>query len=358
MVTRNDVAKLAGTSPAVVSYVVNGGPRPVAPTTRVRVQAAIDQLAYRPNGVARSLRLRRTGLLGLIVPDNSNPYFAELAREIEEQAFAADYLLLLGNSTDRQERQAAYVCQFLESRVEGLIIIGPVAAHTSSRTSHLPPTSNLLDSETGPPVVMVDRYLPSLRANYYLGVDNGYGGYIATQHLLEHGYTSVSCLAGPPHDVTADERRIGWDRALCEARVRPSRQHLIRSAFNRHDAYKVLLGRLHASRHPRALFIASDEQAIGALRAVQEVGLRVPEDIAFVSFDGITDADFTNPRLTTVAQPIPQLAQTAVQLLLDPEHVKSVRASDTQSSALRAAHPLSRSVLLPVQLKLGHSCGC
>ena len=358
MVTRNDVAKLAGTSPAVVSYVVNGGPRPVAATTRIRVQAAIDQLAYRPNGVARSLRLRRTGLLGLIVPDNSNPYFAELAREIEEQAFAADYLLLLGNSTDREERQAAYVSQFLESRVEGLVIIGPVAAHTSSRTSHLPSTSQLLDSQTGPRVVMVDRYLPSLRASYYLGVDNAYGGYIATNHLIEHGYTSVSCLAGPPHDVTADERRIGWQRALSEARLQPSRQDLIRSAFNRHDACKVLLGRLRASRHPRALFIASDEQAIGALRAVHEVGLRVPEDIAFVSFDGITDADFTNPRLTTVAQPIPSLARTAVQLALDPEHAKSAFGTVAESSALRAADPLSRTVLLPVQLMIGHSCGC
>ena len=131
MVTRDDVARMAGTSTAVVSYVVNNGPRRVSEKTRAKVLAAIDELGYRPNGFARALRSTRSRLLGLVLPDNSNPFFAELARVIEDEAFRRGYLLLLGNSTENDERQAAYVREFLELRVEGLLLIS--AAHGQRR---------------------------------------------------------------------------------------------------------------------------------------------------------------------------------------------------------------------------------
>ena len=116
MATRRDVARLAGTSPAVVSYVLNDGPRGVAPATRERVLRAVDQLGYRPNRIASSLRTNRTMTLGLVVPDNTNLYFAELAREIEDVAFAEGYTLFLGNATDRAERENAYIQAFLDRR--------------------------------------------------------------------------------------------------------------------------------------------------------------------------------------------------------------------------------------------------
>ncbi|MBO0879709.1 MAG: LacI family DNA-binding transcriptional regulator, partial [Mycobacterium sp.] len=123
VVRRKDVAQLAGTSPAVVSYVLNGGPRPVAAATRERVLRAIETLGYRPNHIARSLRMSRTMTLGLVVPDSSNAFFAELGRAVEEAAFEAGYTLLVGNSAENESRQTSYVRTFIQRQVDGLLVV-------------------------------------------------------------------------------------------------------------------------------------------------------------------------------------------------------------------------------------------
>lgn len=336
MVTRDDVARRAGTSSAVVSYVVNNGPRRVSEKTRAKVLAAIDELGYRPNGFARALRSTRSGLVGLVLPDNSNPFFAELARVIEDEAFRRGYLLLLGNSTEDDERQAAYVREFLELRVEGLLLIS--AANGQWQAD---PTLSLEELQGSRiPTVVLDRAIRGLHASY-LTVDNFSGGYLATKHLLEHGHTEVACLGGPDRNQPADSRIRGWRRALRQAGLSPGDQILVRSAFRREAGYQAMRALLMERDPPTAVFAGSDEQAIGVLRAAAECGIRIPEDLALVSFDGIPESRFTRPSLTTVAQPFDELGRQAVELALD--------AKDFDGR---------RRVRLGVELAVGGSCGC
>lgn len=335
MVTRDDVARRAGTSTAVVSYVVNDGPRRVSAPTRARVLRAIEELGYRPNGFARALRSTRSRLLGLVVPDNSNPFFAELARVIEDEAFSRGYLLLLGNSTEDDQREAAYVREFLELRVEGLLLI---SSSDVPRTATDTPTMQALRGARTCTVIL-DRAITGIDAAF-LSVDNAGGGYMATRHLLEHGHRKVTCLAGPSGNLPAEARTRGWRRAMREAGRTLDRSMLLRSRFRREDGHRVMRALLATAVPPSAVFAESDEQAIGVLRAAAECGLRVPGDLAVVSFDGIPESRFTQPALTTVAQPFEELGRRAVEM------------------AVAGPHAGPRRIRLPVALELGGSCGC
>jgi LacI family transcriptional regulator len=326
-VRRADVAKLAGTSPAVVSYVLNGGPRPVAPTTRERVLDAVSKLGYRPHGIAQALRLNRTMTLGLVHPDTANPFFAELSREIEEAAFAHGYTLLVGNSAENDDRQTAYVRTFLERSIDGLLLI---PAHG--------PLGCLLELErSGLPWVVVDRQVPGIRNVSEVWVDNRRGAAEATAHLREHGRRSIACIAGPADVPSASDRVSGW-----RSEVGVSDGKLRQVAFGREAGYQAARELLE-SAGVDAFFVASDEQAIGALRAIQESGRRCPDDIALVSFDGITAAEYSTPKITTMAQPFDLVARTAITLLLE-------RIGDRDAA--------TRHEVLRTTMRRGESCGC
>jgi LacI family transcriptional regulator len=331
--TRNDVARLAGTSPAVVSYVLNDGPRPVSAATRERVLAAVAELGYRPNRVARALRAKRTRALGLIAPDASNPFFAALARAIEDAAYADGYTLLVGNSADDPEREATYVRTFADHQVDGMAWV-----HASHSTESI----ELLRS-AGTPVVLVDRALSGTEADSIV-VDNESGARVGTRHLIEHGHARIGCLAGPPELAVAVERHRGWEAALHEAGLEAEVQFTVRSEFDRAGGYHAAALLLQSQRRrPTAIFASTDAQAIGALRAAAEAGLRIPDDLAIVSFDGTPEAAFTLPGLTTVEQPVAELGRRAVHLLLE-----RIRNPDTPLQSERLSTELIRRA----------SCGC
>lgn len=336
MVTRDDVANLAGTSSAVVSYVVNGGPRRVSAATRSKVLQAIEDLGYRPNGLARALRTQKTFTIGLIVPDNTNPFFAQLARAVEEAAFARGYVLLLGNSSQDDTRQAAYVRTFLERQVDGLILI---ADSDIGRPALAGQTSDALQG-AGTPLVLLDRHPADLWAPS-VTVDNEGGGYMATRHLIEHGHRAIACLAGPTDLHPAQERTRGWRRALREAGIEPRAGSLVRSRFRRDEGYQAAKKLFGALSSPAALFAQSDEQAIGVLRWAHDAGVKVPEDLAVISFDGIDESAYTNPPLSTVAQPIEELGRRTVDLVIG----AGSQATGTTEN-------------LSVQLMLRRTCGC
>jgi LacI family transcriptional regulator len=329
---RKDVAELAGVSPAVVSYVLNGGPRGVAPETKARVLAAVEQLSYRPNGIARSLRMNRTMTLGLVIPDSANPFFAELARAVEEAAFDAGYTLLVGNATDDEARQTTYVRTFLQRQVDGLLLVpshGPVECLAELRQSNTP-------------WVVMDRRVDHLADVSQVLVDGRRGAKAATEHLLEHGRREVACIAGPV-DVTATEDRVaGWRDALTDAGHRPKKALIRNVKFGRLAGYRAAID-LFSARLPDAAFVASDEQALGVLRALAELGLRCPDDVAVTSFDGIAPAAYAVPALTTMAQPFARLGQQAIELL-------TKRMGDPTAGAELA--------MLPVELVARGSCGC
>ncbi|MCZ4103403.1 LacI family transcriptional regulator [Streptomyces sp. So13.3] len=346
MATRQDVAQLAGTSPSVVSYVLNNGPRSVAPATRERVLAAVQQLGYRPNAVARSLRMSHTMTLGLVVPDAANPFFAELARALEDHAWAAGYTLLVGNSVDDPQREAGYIRTFVDRQVDGLVLI----------PSHGDQPWRAELARSGVPSLVFDRELDGVETSYVL-VDNVRGAQEATDHLLAHGRRRVGCIAGPLGIHPTVDRVAGWRSALEQAGLKagsgsggrtgweacPDAAPLLHGSFGRLDGYRSGRALLSRDRSVDALFVTSDEQAAGVLRAATELGLSVPDDVAVVSFDGIAAGAYTCPALSTMRQPFEALGRTAVQRLLD-------RMKDPDLA-------LSRDVL-PVTLLARGSCGC
>ncbi len=331
-VTRDEVARRAGVSSAVVSYVLNGGPRPVAAATRARVLEAMRELDYRPNGVARALRARRTNALGLIIPDSSNPFFAQLARAIEDAAQERGFNLLVGNAADDPEREVRYVRTFVERRVDGLLLISSGDAAETLAELDLSRT----------PLVVVDR-MPSSPPAAVIVADNEIGGRLATRHLLEHGHEVVGCIAGPSHLTPSDDRRRGFLAVLHEAGLQVDPNLVVRAPFARDAGYRVARRMLRVRPRPTAIFASSDTQAIGALRAAFEEGLHVPGDIAVIGFDGIPEAHYTLPSLATVVQPIAAIARLTVDKVL-------ARITDRDAPATTD--------VLPVRLLPGGSCGC
>jgi LacI family transcriptional regulator len=331
-VRRADVARLAGTSPSVVSYVLNGGPRGVAAPTRARVLAAVETLGYRPNGVARSLRLRKTMTLGLVVPDTSNPFFAELSRAIEEAAFVYGYPLLIGNAAEDDARQSAYVHSCLQRQVDGLFL---VPAHGPAGC-----LAELERSQT--PWVLLDRQMTGVASAPAVLVDNRGGAEAATTHLIEHGRRRIACVAGPRDVMPATDRVAGWRAALVASSGVVDEAPVMHVPFGRRSGYSA--ARELLTKHDvDAVFAASDEQALGVLRAVTELGLRCPEDVAIASFDGIAAAAYSTPAISTMVQPFAEMGRTAMALML-----ARIATPD---------EPPAVSVL-PVRFAARGSCGC
>ncbi len=303
-VTRDDVARLAGVSSAVVSYVVNDGPRPVAEATRARVQAAIDKLGYRPNAAARSLIKGRSDLLGLIVPDIRNPYFAALAQAVEVAARDSGMNLVLAQGA------TANLAPLVES-LSGHLVAGiitatipePEAVAITVR-SRVPLVRMSLASQTDRTAIWPD---------YYGGARS------AVHHLVDvHGHRRVALVIGSDHPDRADEprddRERGWRDAL-EARGLPADQ-VVRvhwSAAGGREAAGRLLARFPAAD---AVFVSADQQAIGLVAGLHEAGVPIPDRIAVASFDGSPEAAFTVPPLTTASVPMAAMAEAAVAAVL------------------------------------------
>lgn len=331
-ITRHDVAVEAGTSDAVVSYVINNGPRGVAPQTRARVEEAMAKLNYRPNSLARSLASRRTLTLGFVLPDISNPFFSEVARGLENAAYDAGYTMLFGNAMDDESREVDYLRTLIDRRVDGLVVI-PVGG--ADRWVAEVATAAI-------PTVILDRATtaPSLSS---VTVDNEAGAFGATAHLIAHGHSRIGLVAGPDSLEPSAGRARGWARALTEAGQDESLSARAAVGFGRMQAYWAALELLGTDNRPSAIFVASDEQSAGVYRAAAELGLRIPEDLAIASFDGIESSAFSVPSLTTVQQPIDDAAAVAVRLLLE-------RIEDP--SVLPAQEVLQPSLVVR------RSCGC
>lgn len=339
-VTRADVARAAGVSPAVVSYVLNNATRPVAASTRARVEAAISRLGYRPNAIASALRGGSSRTIGLLTPDFRNPYYAELSEAIERRFLAAGYLVLIGKTFYDRTREERYFHTFVERKVDGLIFTSGVSLHRS-------PLPNLYEL----PLVVVDDFKTDTGNIWSIGTDDTADAAITVEHLQRHGHELIGCIAGPARVPTAEARIYGW-RAQQRAVSSPSGDELVAFAESSEEggnfATLALLSKhgrpwaIHG-RRPSALFVASDVQAIGALYACFELGLRVPEDVAIASFGGTKVASYVIPPLTTLRQDVEFIATTATSYLLN-----------------KIANPAQeiRHMTLHGNLVIGRSCGC
>src|SRR5579875_3784232 len=297
---------------------------------RRATRADVAELAGTSTAVVRSLRLQRTRALGLVVPDLANPFFAELASAIELHASEYGEALLLGNSLDSEDRESDNLRTFIDYRVDGLIVV-PVSSGGGSLS---------LLREFDMPVVILDRTVPGAGAPTVLP-DNAAGAAAATDHLLAHGYESVGCVAGPEEIFTAEERLQGWRTAVERVGLRADERLVVRSEFDRDAACRAATRLLSGPARPRALFVSSDEQAFGVLRASARLGLRVPDDLALVGFDGLRHSQSTVPRLATMRQPFGRFGKLAVELV----HRQPPATAD-------------EIIRLPVTLQAGGTCGC
>jgi LacI family transcriptional regulator len=325
-----DVAQRAGVSTATVSHVMNNT-RYVSDALRTRVSAAIAELNYQPNGVARSLRRKQTRTIGMVIPDNCNPFFAEVTRGIEDASFEQGYNVILCNSDGDAEKELDYLELLFKKRVDGIVLVSAGASQA---------TVDVL-AEQGRAVVIVDREISGLSADLVM-TDNRQGGYQAVSYLLGLGHRRIACIAGPSPLTASAGRLAGYRSALTGAGLTVDEGLILAGDFQSRSGYMAMQSFLTLADRPTAVFACNDMMAMGVICAIHQAGLKVPEDISVMGFDDISLASFTCPPLTTVAQAKHEMGVLAFGMLRE-------RMRDGMSSP--------RTELLTTELVVRSSCG-
>lgn len=327
------VAERAGVAIGTVSRVLNDHPS-VTAEVRARVKAVIEDLGYRPDPFARSLRSKISRLIGIVIPDLTNPFFAELVQSVERAATEVDHNVILMTSFGDAAQEADCIAQLASRRVDGIILV-------PSNGGHSPPASKAL------PLVAVDRLLAE-----YPGVaaDHRSGARMAVEHLVALGHRRIACIAGPDESSPASQRLRGYLDMMATLPDRRAAPLVVHAGFDYESGHAAGL-RLLAKppdERPTAIFASSDQLAIGCLRAANDLAVKVPADLSIVGFDGIPLSNLITPRLTTIIQPMAEIAGAAIAALLDrrnlpkPGHpiLFDCRLAERESTAPPAAAPL------------------
>jgi len=320
VVTIGDVALLAKTSPSTVSNHLNGRLDRMRPETRLRIQRAIEQLGYTPNQLARQLKTGQVPILGLIIPSVANPFWGSFAQCVEEAARDRGYQVLLGNAGRDPDQEERYAESLWGHGVRGVIF--------GSSPLSLDHVLGLV--KRGLRAVTFDRDTRGIDFSARavidsISVDNAKGARLATQHLLGLGHRRIGFLSGPLRTSSRLERLEGYRSALRAAGIEPHLDLVWEGLPSRGfgDVEGAEFGRrgarelLSAAEPPTALFAINDMYALGAYAGARDLGLRVPADISIVGFDDIFLADVVQPPLTTVRQPLKEMLETTVCLLVD-----------------------------------------
>jgi len=304
MATIYDVAKHAGVSVATVSAVVNESSF-VSPGLRRRVEAAIESLHYTPNLLARSLALKRTNTLGMLIPDIANPFYSGILRGAEDRAQKSGYAVIVGNSDNRVEKEHAYLNLFLSKRVDGILLIkAPGEMSESTRVK-------LRNAAT--PIVLLDRDYAPLETHAVLADDFG-GAKEAVQHLIRHQHRRIGIIIGPPHVSTTQGRLAGYKQALLESDIPFDLGLVAEGDYDIQQGFEA--GLLLLQQKPTAVFVTNWTMTVGFLQAIEKRGFRCPADLALVSYDDFIWTGLFQPKLTSVAQPAYQLGYRGTEILL------------------------------------------
>lgn len=303
-ITIYDVAREAGVSMATVSRVVNGNPN-VKPTTRKKVLAAIERLGYRPNAVARGLASKKTTTVGVVIPDISNAYFAEIARGIDDIANMYKYNIILCDSDKRLEKELHIVNTLLEKQVDGIVYMGREVTE-----EHLQ-----VFTTAAIPIVLAgtkdkSEELPSVNTDQLLG------GYDATMRLINGGHTKVAVITGSFHDpLTGLARFEGYRKAIEGAGIPFRQDYVVNGNFEYESGVAAASMLMSLEDPPTAIFAANDEMAVGVIHGLQDLGKSVPNDVEVMGFDNIRLSEMVRPRLTTVVQPLYDMGAVSMRLL-------------------------------------------
>jgi DNA-binding LacI/PurR family transcriptional regulator len=303
-VTLKDVARHAQVSVRTVSNVVAGHPH-VSPAMRTRVQAAIEELDYRPNPVARTLRTGRTGVLALVVPEIDVPYFAELAREVIDVAAERRYRVMVDQTGHDHDRERRLLTGADRTMLFDGVLFSPLV--TRAELLQMQPSASM-------PLVLLGEHDFDGRYDH-VAIDNERAGEDATEHLLSVGCRRIAAIGAQPSEsyATPQQRTAGYRRALTQAGLTPVAEYVRPAArYRRADGYEAARALLEHPQRPDGIFCYSDLLAMGAIRAVFDAGLRVPDDVAVIGVDNIEEGRYSRPSLSTVSLDTPFIARHAV----------------------------------------------
>ncbi|MEI7847915.1 MAG: LacI family DNA-binding transcriptional regulator [Chloroflexota bacterium] len=312
MPTIHEVAKRAGVASITASRVINNSGY-ASQETRQRVLDAAREMGYVPNRLASSLRSRRTNVLALVLTDITNPFFTVAARGVEDVANRAGYTVIFCNTDEDSEKEKKYVEILMQNRVDGVILV-PSDSDSKSVESL---------QQNGVPVVVIDRHIPSNTVDQ-VRCDSIGGAYQITRLLLSLGHRRIALLNGPQRVSTAADRLTGFKQAMSELPILEnktrepdfSQQLILSGEFTRTSGYEMTQKALAINPRPTALLAANNFIALGTLQALEENNIRVPQDMAVVTFDDLPEALVTSPFLTAAAQPVYEMAARAAEILI------------------------------------------
>ncbi|MCC6147545.1 MAG: LacI family DNA-binding transcriptional regulator [Anaerolineaceae bacterium] len=309
MTTIRDIARNAGVSTTTVSHVINNT-RYVSDEVRDRVLESMKDLGYQPNDLARSLKLGKTNTLGLILPDHSNPFFAEVSRFIENHAFLLGYSVIICNTENDPDKELVYIKTLSQKKVDGIIF---VAAGSDNRSIHYLQSIDL-------PIIIYDREIPDLmeKSNFsFLVTDNYLGGVMATEYLVSLGHRKIACITGPSNLTPGAQRANAFRDVLKKHDIPLDEAMILKGNFDYPSGYDCAQQLLALPEQPTAIFACNDMMAIAAMRAIRERGFQIPADISIIGFDGISLAAYQWPSLSTIRQPFKEISETILDLFMD-----------------------------------------
>jgi len=305
MPSMKQIARLADVSLGTVSHVINNSAKVREPLRR-RVLEAVELLSYQPSQLARGLRRDKTNIIGMIIPDITNPFFPAVVRGAEDAAYDSGYRLLLCNADNNQLKEISYIKELRTYLPAGIIVIPSNLNDVTMQDVKL----------TGKSVVVCLDRIPRDWKGDAVTIDNEDGAMQATQHLIRLGHVRIATVTGPLSLTNATDRRTGFRRALREANIQIPAEYEQESSFNREGGHSAALKLLRMQPRPTAIFAQNDLMAMGVMVAIRELGLQCPRDISLFGFDGLEVMELMDPPLSSVLQPGYQLGAMGVELLV------------------------------------------
>ncbi|MDF2675507.1 MAG: transcriptional regulator [Clostridiales bacterium] len=319
-VTIKDIAKQANVSIATVSRIINNKDEGFSLETKDRVKKIIKEMDYHPNSIARGLVTKKTSVIGLILPDITNPFFPEVVRGVEDTANAHGYNIILCNTDDDEKKEKTYFKILRDKYVDGVIYTSAAALKDKN-------IKILTDGEI--PFVLMDRYIEN-QTIPYIHTDSERGMYEIVNYLISNGHKKISYISGPVGDVVAEQRKRGYKKALKESGIE------YKELLVRHGNYKVNSGiscmesLMESGENFSAVVCANDLMAVGALEVLKVKGIRVPEDISITGYDDVFLSQITTPKLTTISQPKYDLGKISAEIL-----IKLINGEDIDSREIK-----------------------
>jgi len=333
MATIKDVAKQSGVSIATVSRVINGSVK-VKPETREAVLRTIKELNYTPNAIAQGLQKKKTNTIGVLFPDATSYYFAEIIRGINNYVRQNGYQIVVSSSHDAIDEAETFQTLLKSSQVSGMILMMP-SIHNKQILN-----SNIKDI----PTILLNTNIDTPES-VTIVIDNYTGAKEATAHLISHGHRKIGFIHGAPNNFDSQERYRGYLDALRDGKLQPDKRYEFHGDFTENSGFIGGMELFGSENRPTAIFVANDAMAIGVIEAARRMSLKVPDDVAIIGFDDIPTGKYIYPPLSTVNVPTRKVGEIAgaqiVKMLTTPE--KSIK---------------NKRITIPVSLQLRESCGC